>query len=452
MKTWKPYSPNDAAPWDERRVVHLHRRTVFGATWNEVQRDVASDPQSAVTRILDGQCRLDGVPEDFNHLSNIIGSAAAESGSSERLKAWWIYRMLFSAHPLEERLTLMWHNHFATSNLKINDLKLMQHQNNELRRHAMAPFGELLLAMCHNPALLLWLDAPANKAGQTNENLARELMELFTLGVGHYDEADVKEVARALTGWNVRRGEFQMQDKLHDSGSKSFLGKTANFQGDDVVRILIEHPATARRLAWRLTQEFLANGVVNQAGMDELARGLEERQLDIRWAVETILRSDLFFSEANIAKRVADPTTFLIAPLRALECWRERPSTLILAEWLSRIGLDLFYPPNVGGWSGGKSWLSTRSLIARTNYAKAIVDGHLCSPTKPLNLLELVNKYDSSGALQSHSRWLAMALCNNTEAGPIQAASRNADAEVDPEAKLAKTVIAILTQPQAHLH
>ena len=431
---------------------HLHRRAVFGATWNEVQRDVASDPQSAVSRILDGQCRMDGVPDGFSNLANIIGSAAADSGSNERLKAWWIYRILFSPHPLEERLTLMWHNHFATSNLKVNDLKLMQKQNHVFRKYALAPFGELLRAVSHDPALLSWLDAPSNKAGQTNENLAREMMELFTLGVGHYNETDVKEVARALTGWNVTRGEFQMQDKLHDAGSKSFLGQTGNFNGDDVVRVLLENPATSRRLARRLTNEFLADGLVDPAGMEELASGLRERQLDIRWAVETILRSELFFSDANIARRIADPTTFLIAPLRALECWRERPSTLVMAEWLSRMGLDLFYPPNVGGWNGGKAWLSTRSLIARTNYAKAIVDGHLCSPTKPLNLTELISKYDSSDTLQSQARWLALALCNNSDSGLIQAAIKAADSDVDRNQKLANVVVALLTKPEAHLH
>ena len=133
-------------------------------------------------------------------------------------------------------------------------------------------------------------------------------MELFTLGVGHYNETDVKEVARAFTGWNVTRGEFQMQDKLHDADSKSFLGQTGNFNGDDVVRILLEHPATSRRLAWRLTKEFFADGLVDQAGMEQLASGLRERQLDVRWAVETILRSEMFFSDANIAKRIADPS------------------------------------------------------------------------------------------------------------------------------------------------
>ena len=319
-------------------MVHLHRRTVFGASWNEVQRDVASDPKSAVTRILDGQCRSDGVPDGFRNLANIIGSAAADSGSNERLKAWWIYQVMFSPHPLEERLTLMWHNHFATSNLKVNDLKLMRQQNNVFRRYALSPFGDLLRAMSQDPALLLWLDAQSNKAGQANENFARELMELFTLGVFHYNEADVKEVARALTGWTVKRGEFLMQDKLHDAGIKSFLSQTGNFNGDDVVRILLEQPATSRR------------------------------------------------------------------------------------------------------------------LIARTNYAKAMVDGHLCSPTKPLNLMELVSEHGSNDSSQSNARWLALALCNNTDSDLIQAVTEAVNGEGDREQNLARVVFTILSKPEAHLH
>jgi len=178
MTAWTPYQPTPANPWNLQRVHHLRRRAAFGATWAELQRDVASEPQAAITRLLDGQSDLEGVPPDFESLSTVIGQAAADSGSPERLKAWWLYRCLFTPHPLQERLTLMWHNHFATSNLKVDDLRLMQRQNLTLRKSALAPFGELLRAMARDPALLTWLDAPSNRKGHPNENLARELMEL----------------------------------------------------------------------------------------------------------------------------------------------------------------------------------------------------------------------------------------------------------------------------------
>ena len=172
MSSWSPYKPNDAAPWDLERVVHLHRRTAFAATWKEIERDLHDGPEAAVTRLIEGQARLEGVPEGFEALSAIIGQAAVDSGSAERLKAWWLYRCLFSPHPLQERLTLMWHNHFATSNLKVDDLRLMKRQNDVLRQHAFSHFGDLLTAAVCDPALLKWLDAPSNRKEHPNENLA----------------------------------------------------------------------------------------------------------------------------------------------------------------------------------------------------------------------------------------------------------------------------------------
>src|SRR3954471_23286859 len=165
MDAWKVYQPTSDAPWNLQRVVHLHRRSAFGAAWNEVQRDLADGPEAAISRLLEGKSRLDGVPDDFEQLAAIIGQAAADSASPERLKAWWLYRCLFTPHPLAERLTLMWHNHFATSNLKVDDLRLMKRQNEALRKLALAPFGELLRSLVHDPALLSWLDAPQNRKG-----------------------------------------------------------------------------------------------------------------------------------------------------------------------------------------------------------------------------------------------------------------------------------------------
>src|SRR5215470_4510173 len=195
---WTPYEPSRTTPWDLRRVVHLHRRAGFAATWGEIQRDLKDGPKASIDRLLTGKARADGVPKDFADAAALL---AGYAGDPERLKAWWVYRMLFGPDPLTERLALMWHNHFATSIAKVNDAGAMRRQNELFRAHARARFGELLNAAVRDPALLVWLDAPANRKGKPNENLARELMELFTLGVGHYTEADVKEAARALTGW-----------------------------------------------------------------------------------------------------------------------------------------------------------------------------------------------------------------------------------------------------------
>src|SRR5487761_1256590 len=203
------YTPDERRPWNLRRVGHLHRRAGFAATWNELQRDLNDGPQAAVDRLLTGKAYSSGVPEGFEDTSRLLADAAVASGSIHRLKAWWIYRMLFSPDPLGERLTLMWHNHFATSNRKVEDVSLMRRQNDLLREYARAPFGALLSRAAKDPAVLIWLDADSNRREHPNENLARELMELFSLGVGNYSETDVKEVARALTGWTVKNRAFR---------------------------------------------------------------------------------------------------------------------------------------------------------------------------------------------------------------------------------------------------
>ena len=235
---WEVYQPTDQEPWDLRRVVHLHRRVVFGACRSEIDRDRKDGPQAAVTRILEGKVRSEGVPQNFERLAEIIGQSAVDSGSLDRLTAWWLLRCLSSPDPLRERLSLMWHNHFATSNRKVNDTRLMKQQNDVIRKLALSPFGELLSAMSHDPALLIWLDAPINKSGRPNENLAREMMELCTLGVGHDQEPEVREAARALTGCTVRRGQYLFNTDAHDSAEKTILGRTGRWTNDDFVQML----------------------------------------------------------------------------------------------------------------------------------------------------------------------------------------------------------------------
>lgn len=448
MSAWAPYTPSNAAPWNVQRAVHLNRRAAFGAAWNEIQRDLAGSPQEAVGRILAGTSRIEGVPANFESLSGVIGQAAVDSGSAERLKAWWLYRCLFSPHPLEERLTLLWHCHFATSNLKVNDLKLMKRQNDTFRRLALAPFGEMLAAMLCDPALLEWLDAPANRAGHPNENLGRELLELFTLGVGHYSEEDVKATARALTGRTVRQGEFRLQEAAHDNKPKTILGQSGNFGGDDLVKVLCDQPATARRLAWRLKGEFCGEGVVGDAALGELAEGLRAHHLDIRWGTETILHSELFFSEANLGSRVADPVSFAVGPLRALQCWRQGPSTLVLAEWVSRMGESLFYPPNVAGWPGGRAWLSTRTVVARANYAAALVGGGLSNPPQPVDLAGIAAGVGGEDESTERGRMLSQLLVGRVDEEFVA----NAGAAGADQEALRAAVRKLLSGPGAQLH
>jgi uncharacterized protein (DUF1800 family) len=305
--------------------------------------------------------------------------------------------MMFGPDPLTERLVLMWHNYFATSNLKVQDLTAMHQQNERFRALSRRRFGEILDAAVREPALLVWLDAPANRKGHPNENLGRELMELFTLGIGHYSEKDVKEAARALTGWTVNEdSKFDEVPSRHDDGEKIILDKKGKWKGDDLVKMLLEHPATAQRLAFRVCELFMGENAVDAEAINELAEGLRRRDLDISWAVETVLRSQLFFADKNIGNRVLGPVEYVIGAARALELFDPPSSTLVLGEWCGRLGQDLFYPPNVGGWPGGRTWLTTRSLIGRANYAAALVEGKLVGRPGPMDAIALAEQHGFS--------------------------------------------------------
>jgi uncharacterized protein (DUF1800 family) len=449
---WNPYEPSSDAPWNLKRVLHLHRRVVFGATWNEIQRDLHDAPQAAVDRVLKGTCRSEGVPPEFEELSQTIAKAAVDSASPARLAAWWLYRCLFTPDPLAERLTLMWHNHFATSIAKVNNVRWMQRQNETLRRQARGTFHDLLTAMLADPALLVWLDAPENRPGHPNENLARELMELFTLGIGHYTELDVREAARALTGLRIRDGIVQQDADRHDGGTKSILGTTGAFNAADLAEWLVQHEATSHRVAWRLCSEFFGEGVLDAEGMNELASGLRAHQLRIEWGVETILRSAKFFSDANLQSRVSDPAAFLLAPLRALEGFRDPPNTLAAADALRHMGEDLFAPPNVAGWPGGRMWLSTQTIIARSNVMADFLGGRYQLPPRPWNPEPLLKRHHVQGELSEVVRFFGELLFGEVDRESLSSIARSVDRNSDQPAQIRQALIALVTRPQAHLH
>jgi uncharacterized protein (DUF1800 family) len=387
-----PYAPDDKAPWDLRRVVHLHRRAGFAATWPELQRDLQDGPAASVDRLLAGRASAHS-PADFAATAELLANSAAAAGDIVRLRAWWFYRMLFGPDPLGERLTLLWHDHFATANAKVQDVPLMWRQNETLRRHARGRFADLLNAAVREPALLLYLDAQTNRKGHANENLGRELMELFTLGVGNYSEADVKDAARALTGWTVDDGQFAEVATRHDAGEKKLLGAAGKWNGGDLVAILLRQPATSRRIAVKLCRQFFGEGVATPDVVEAVAADLREHDLDVGRAVEKILHSRLFFSDANVGSRVLGPTEFVVGAVRAIGLFDPAPSTLALADWTARMGQELFDPPNVGGWPQGRAWVHTRAVIARSNFAAALTSGRSVGLPAPLDAAAPAQKY-----------------------------------------------------------
>ncbi len=436
---WAPYEPTADAPWDLRRVVHLHRRAGFAATWAEIRRDLKDGPGPSIARVLAGTSRIGGVSDEFESTSALLADAAVASADPNRLAAWWTFRMLGSPDPLGERLTLMWHGHFATARSKVEDLAAMRRQNDTFRRHARAPFGDLLNQALREPALLLYLDAPSNRKDHPNENLARELMELFTLGIGHYTEPDVREAARALTGWTVEDGAFLESKSKHDDGEKSVLGRKGAWGGADLLATLLDHPATSRRLARRLCGLMMGERAVDDRAIDLLGDDLRTNKLDVGRAVETVLRSRAFFASANIGTRVVGPVEFVVGACRALVPIGSTPSTLILADWMARLGQELFEPPNVGGWPGGRAWLTTRSLVGRANFAAALVEGRAVGLPAPIDALAIAadqgrpdRRPDASALL------LGIEPASPCPAAPTPEAARRALATVlaSPEAQL----------------
>ena len=452
MKHWTPYQPTADTPWNVQRVVHLHRRAAFAATWGEVQRDLDDGPDAAIQRLLNGHQRREQA-DDFAQMSGNIGDAAMASNSPVRLRAWWFYHMLKSPDPLGERLTLMWHNHFATSNRKVANLIWMREQNEIFRKHGRDSFEELLTNVVKHPAILKWLDADANRKGHPNENLARELLELFTLGFGNYTEADVLAAARALTGWTIKNDQFSISDSRHDDGELTVLGKTKKMDGDALLGLLLEQPATAKRIAWRLCDCFLGEGVCDDAAIDELAAGLARHDLDIGWAIATMLRSELFFSAENLRCRISSPAEHIVAAARALELNAPTPSTMLLADWASRMGQELFYPPNVGGWRGGRSWLGSRAVIARANFGAALAAGKLWrsrdAAEMETTLQSLLERYSVEAKRASQIKWLATLLWGSVSDDTVSTLTKSfAAADEQPEHPLAATVSLLLAQPE----
>ena len=430
---WAPYQPTPGAPWDLRRVVHLHRRAGFAATWPEIQRDLKDGPEASIARVLAGSSRIGGVSDEFESTSTLLADAAVASGDVHRLQAWWVFRMLGSPDPLGERLALTWHGHFATAMSKVDDLGLIRRQNDNFRRLARAPFGELLNQSLREPALLAYLDAPTNRKGHPNENLARELMELFTLGIGAYSEADVKEAARALTGWTVDDGVFLDSASRHDDGEKTILGRTGRWNGGNLLAILLDHPSTARRVARRICDLLMGERTVDDPTIERLADDLRANQWDVGRAVETVLRSRAFFAPANLGSRVLGPVEFAVGACRALVPSGSSPSTLILADWISRLGQDLFEPPNVGGWPGGRAWLTPRSLVGRANFAAALVEGRPVGLAEPLDARAI-------------GKEAASALLLGVEPVKDPSVERNSSPETARRA-----LVAVLASPEAQL-
>lgn len=358
---------------------HLLVRTGFEASGAAAYATL--DHEAAVRRLLDG-VRREAVtpPPDWTNDplpdSRKVGSLseAERKALQERLrqqaielKGWWYREMLATDSPLTERLTLFWHNHFTSGLRKVKAPVLLYRQNLLLRRHAAGNFRELLHAVARDPAMVLYLDSYVNRKDKPNENFARELLELFTLGEGHYREQDIKEAARAFTGWSIDRhnGAFRFYPRQHDDGVKTFLGKSGKFDGDDILDILLEQPRTAEHVVEKLWREFVSDAP-DPSEVRRLAQVFRASNYELRPLLQGLLTSTAFRQTKNRGTLVKSPAELIVGTLRVFPLPALEPRQLVHAARF--LGQDLFDPPNVKGWPGGSAWITSNTLLARQKF------------------------------------------------------------------------------------
>ncbi|MDN5203248.1 DUF1800 domain-containing protein [Fulvivirgaceae bacterium BMA10] len=291
--------------------------------------------------------------------------------SREKIKSIniaWIDQLTDPDMALREKMTLFWHDHFAC---RSNNAYFVQKQNNTIRKHALGKFGDLLTAVSQDAAMLQFLNNQQNRKSQPNENFARELLELFTLGRGHYTEPDIKEAARALTGWGFNlQGEFVFRKRVHDYGQKTFLGRKGNFDGEDILSIILEEKQTARFLTEKIYQYFV-NDQIDPEITEVLAMRFYDSGYNIELLLKEIFTSAWFYDPGNVGNKIKSPVDFIAGLMVNFDLQFEDPEAVLFLQ--RAFGQVLFYPPNVGGWPTGKAWIDSSSLAFRLRLPEFII-------------------------------------------------------------------------------
>jgi uncharacterized protein (DUF1800 family) len=350
-----------AQPYEIEAYAKLTRAEGVDRLLAETQRQ-ASFPAPEWTKTYERAYRPDMTQEERQKVQR---REQVERGLE--LRAWWTAEMLTTNSPLTEKMTLFWHNHFATSQQKVRVASLMHRQNALFRRYAIGNFGALLREISKDPAMLIYLDGAQNRKAMPNENFAREVMELFTLGEGNYSEQDIKEVARAFTGWSIDQdaGEFRFRRPQHDDGEKTIFGQRGKFNGDDVVTLLLKHEKTAEFIVGKLWLEFVSP-TPNKEDVKRLAKVFRDNNYELKPLLRAMLLSDAFWAPNHRAVLVKSPVELVIGSLRQFRFDVEDPAPFAIV--MRQLGQDLFGPPNVKGWPGGETWLNTTTLLARKSF------------------------------------------------------------------------------------
>ena len=410
--SWKgDLTPITAADWSYDRAEHLLGRAGFSGTPEEIQKLAEMTPEQAVRSLVYYDSISDDLPP-FVHsgfwdetLARFPPSRPAATDlalkhgesmgvrvkpdqvnrhaqpvsdrffywlratglETRRVAYWWAERMLDTDRPLEEKMALFWHGHFATAQNKVRDYRKMLLQIEMFERHATGNFGDLLVAVAQDPGMLYYLDAGVNVKGAANENFAREVMELFTMGVGNYTERDVREAARAFTGWNFENLDFVVNTAQHDDGPKTFLDRTGNFDGVDVLGIILEQPVTARYIAAKLYR-FVVRDDPSPALTEQLGALLRDNDYELRPLLNTLFLSRDFYSDASYGAHIKGPVEHVVTMLKQLGV-EDVPGVPDFNRTTIALGQHLLNPPSVAGWAQGRSWITPATLQERGNVA-----------------------------------------------------------------------------------
>jgi uncharacterized protein (DUF1800 family) len=409
-------TPISSSDWTYDRAAHLMDRAGFGATPEEIERLARLTPQQAVDRLVDYEgvdsstarpfeesgvwdrgmdpfppSRADAVRQ-ARERGEALGVRALPEGSprrlqpivdkffyglransieTQRLSVWWANRMLTTSRPLEEKLTLFWHGHFATGDAKVRDYRMMLAQNQMLRANASGRLRDLLVGILKDPAMLVYLDNGENVKSHPNENFGRELLELFTMGVGNYSERDVREAARSFTGWTNDVLVFKFDRDQHDFGEKTFLGRTGPLDGEDVIDTILAQPVTAEFVSGKIYRNFVRDEVPPAVRAD-LGRTFRASGYQIKPLLKRIFLSKDFYGPAATATQIKSPVVLVVSTYKKMGL-RELPTIPDFGRLTAGLGQALFDPPNVAGWAGGRTWITPATLLQRGNLFRDVL-------------------------------------------------------------------------------
>ena len=407
--------PIAVADWNRERAAHLQGRAGFGATPKDIQQALALGPRAAVTALVRpapgdvaavGTFEPSGIPDagidPFPESRPLATDTAKARGEAigvqvkpagnrrlqpvvdkfffwlrasalecNRIDYWWANRMLHTRRPLVEKMALFWHGHFATHEDKVRDHRKMLQQVELFQRLGLSNFRELMIAVAQDPAMLAFLDAGVNVKGAPNENFAREILEMFTMGVGHYSEPDIRESARAFTGWNARGTRFVVNTEQHDDGVKTVFGREGRFDGVQLIDLILAQPATADYIAGRIYRFFVRDDISPQT-LQRLGAVLRDNHYELAPLLETIFLSRDFYSAASVGTRIKSPVDLLVSTYRKLGL-REVPGLPDFNEVTRALGQHLLHPPTVAGWAQGRAWITPGLLIERGNFVRDLM-------------------------------------------------------------------------------